>query len=174
MAITAAESGTMAAAVKHIRTSALEVAYEESGEPGGIPVFLLHGWPYDPRCYDNVVPPLTEVGCRVLVPYLRGFGATRFVSTGTPRCGQQAALGSDLRELMDALAIERAVLAGYDWGGRAACIVGRSGRNACAASLPRTAITSRTLPVRCGRKRRNRNAASGTSGIFRLSAGARD
>ena len=83
----------------------------------------MHGWPYDPRCYDEVVPPLAGAGCRIIVPYLRGFGATRFLSAATPRSGQQAALGNDLRELMDALAVERAVLAGYDWGGRAACIV---------------------------------------------------
>jgi pimeloyl-ACP methyl ester carboxylesterase len=108
---------------KHIRTATLEVAYEESGAPGGDPVFLLHGWPYDPRCYDEVVPPLVVAGCRVIVPYLRGFGPTRFLSDDTPRSGQQAALGNDLRELMDVLGIERAVLAGYDWGGRAACIV---------------------------------------------------
>ena len=113
----------MTAAHKHIRTATLDVAYEESGNPGGTPVLLLHGWPYDPRCYDEVVPPLVAAGCRVIVPYLRGFGATRFLSTDTPRSGQQAALGSDLRELLDALAIERAVLAGYDWGGRAACVV---------------------------------------------------
>ena len=113
----------MPAAIKHIRTSTLDVAYEESGAPDGAPVFLLHGWPYDPRCYDEVVPPLVAAGCRMIVPYLRGFGPTRFLSAQTPRSGQQAALGNDLRELMDALAIERAVLAGYDWGGRAACIV---------------------------------------------------
>lgn len=112
----------MPAAIKHIRTATLDVAYEESGA-GGVPVFLLHGWPYDPRCYDDAVPPLVAAGCRVIVPYLRGFGPTRFLSAATPRSGQQAALGNDLRELMDALAIERAVLAGYDWGGRAACIV---------------------------------------------------
>ena len=87
------------------------------------PSLLLHGWPYDPRCYDEVVPPLVAAGCRVIVPYLRGFGATRFLSADTPRSGQQAALGNDLRELLDALGIERATLAGYDWGGRAACIV---------------------------------------------------
>jgi pimeloyl-ACP methyl ester carboxylesterase len=82
----------------------------------------MHGWPYDPRCYDEVIAPLVSAGCRVIAPYLRGFGATRFLSADTPRSGQQAALGNDLRELMDALGIERAVLAGYDWGGRAACI----------------------------------------------------
>jgi len=113
----------MTVAIKHVRTSMLDVAYEESGGAGGAPVFLLHGWPYDPRCYDDVVPPLVAAGCRVIVPYLRGFGPTRFLSAQTPRSGQQAALGADLRDLMDALAIEHAVLAGYDWGGRAACIV---------------------------------------------------
>ncbi|MGC1778923.1 MAG: alpha/beta hydrolase [Xanthobacteraceae bacterium] len=113
----------MAAAIKTIRTSALDVTYEESGAAGGAPVFLMHGWPYDHRCYDDVVPSLVAAGCRVIVPYLRGFGPTRFLSVQTPRSGQQAALANDLRELMDALAVERAVLAGYDWGGRAACIV---------------------------------------------------
>jgi pimeloyl-ACP methyl ester carboxylesterase len=108
---------------KRIRTSVLDLAYEESGASDGAPVFLMHGWPYDPRCYDGVIPPLIAEGCRVIVPYLRGFGPTRFLSAGTSRSGQQAALGNDLRELMDALLIERAVLAGYDWGGRAACIV---------------------------------------------------
>ena len=112
-----------AAAIKRIQTSVLDVAYEESGAADGVPVLLLHGWPYDPRCYDDVVPLLTAKGCRIIVPYLRGFGPTRFRSAATPRSGQQAALGNDLRELMDALAIKRAVLAGYDWGGRAACIV---------------------------------------------------
>jgi pimeloyl-ACP methyl ester carboxylesterase len=116
-------SRVMTATVKHIDTASLDVAYEESGAPGGEPVFLLHGWPYDPRCYDDVVPVLAAAGCRVIVPYLRGFGPTRFRSAAALRSGQQAALGNDLRELMDALGIERAVLAGYDWGGRAACIV---------------------------------------------------
>jgi pimeloyl-ACP methyl ester carboxylesterase len=113
----------MTVATERIRTATLDVAYEASGAPGGVPVLLLHGWPYDPRCYDEVAPPLAAAGCRVIVPYLRGFGATRFLFAETPRSGQQAALGDDLRELMDALGIERAVLAGYDWGGRAACIV---------------------------------------------------
>ena len=65
---------------KHIRTATLDVAYEEGGNPGGTPVLLMHGWPYDPRCYDDVVPRLVAAGCRVIVPYLRGFGATRFLS----------------------------------------------------------------------------------------------
>jgi pimeloyl-ACP methyl ester carboxylesterase len=111
------------AVLKRVRTSVLDIAYEESGPTDGVAVLLMHGFPYDPRTYDEVVPPLVETGCRVIVPYLRGYGATRFLASDTLRSGQQAALGNDLKELMDALALERAVLAGYDWGGRAACIV---------------------------------------------------
>jgi pimeloyl-ACP methyl ester carboxylesterase len=113
----------MAATLKHVHTPTLQIAYEDSGANDGAPVILLHGWPYDPRDYDAVVPLLVAAGCRAVVPYLRGFGATRFLSADAPRSGQQAALGNDLHQLMDALGIARAVLAGYDWGGRAACIV---------------------------------------------------
>src|SRR5215475_8614428 len=108
---------------RRVRTSVLEIAYEESGPADGVAVLLMHGFPYDPRTYDEVVPPLVAAGCRVIGPYLRGYGATRFLAPDTLRSGQQAALGNDLKELMDALALKRAVLAGYDWGGRAACIV---------------------------------------------------
>jgi pimeloyl-ACP methyl ester carboxylesterase len=111
----------MAAEIKRVRTPTLDVAYEESGPADGAPVILLHGYPYDPRAYDGVVPRLT--GCRVIVPYLRGYGPTRFLAADTMRSGEQAALGNDLKEMMDALKIERAMLAGYDWGGRAACVV---------------------------------------------------
>ena len=113
----------MPPALKSIRTSALETAYEESGAADGIPVFLMHGFPYDPRTYDAMVPALVAAGCRVIVPYLRGYGPTRFLAPDTPRSGQQAALGNDLKELIDGLGARRPVLAGYDWGGRAACIV---------------------------------------------------
>ncbi len=108
---------------KHIRTSVLDVAYEESGPADGTPVFLMHGFPYDPRSYDHVVPMLTAEGCRTLVPYLRGYGPTRFLSPDTMRSGEQAALGNDLKELMDGLRIKSAFLCGYDWGGRACCVV---------------------------------------------------
>src|ERR1700730_1547292 len=121
-AIIGVESRKMTAAIKYIRTSTLDIAYEEIGTADGVPVFLMHGWPYDPRDYDRVIP-LIGANCRVIVPYLRGFGATRFLAADTPRSGQQAALGNDLRELLDALGIARATLAGYDWGGRAACVV---------------------------------------------------
>jgi alpha/beta hydrolase family protein len=113
----------LTAAHKYVRTATLDIAFEESGVAEGVPVVLMHGWPYDPRSYDEVIPTLSAAGARVIVPYLRGFGATRFRSAETPRSGQQAALGKDLRELLDVLAAERAVLAGYDWAGRAACIV---------------------------------------------------
>lgn len=106
-----------------IRTDVLDIAYEEHGPPGGAVAVLLHGFPYDPRCFDEVAPPLAGAGCRVLVPYLRGYGPTRFLSGDTMRSGEQAALGHDLLQFMDALGIRRAALAGYDWGGRAACIV---------------------------------------------------
>ena len=109
--------------VKHVETGTLSIAYEESGTPDGTPVVLLHGFPYDIHAYDAVVPTLVAAGCRVIVPYLRGFGPTLFLSADTPRSGQQAALAHDLLGLMDGLAMEKAILAGYDWGGRAACIV---------------------------------------------------
>jgi pimeloyl-ACP methyl ester carboxylesterase len=108
--------------LKRVRTSTLEIAYEESGPEAGFPVLLMHGFPYDPRCYDEVVPPLVADGYRVIVPYLRGYGATRFLAAETLRSGQQAALGRDVFELMDALNLPRAALAGFDWGGRAACV----------------------------------------------------
>jgi pimeloyl-ACP methyl ester carboxylesterase len=101
----------------------LEVAWTTCGPAEGPPVFLMHGFPYDIHAYAQVAPLLADAGCRVIVPYLRGFGATRFVSAATPRSGEQAALGADLLALMDALRVPRAVLAGYDWGGRAACVV---------------------------------------------------
>jgi pimeloyl-ACP methyl ester carboxylesterase len=109
--------------MRHITAGELEVAYVEAGPPDGPPVILLHGFPYDVQAYDAVSPALAAAGCRCIVPYLRGYGPTRFRSAATPRSGQQAALGADLLALMDALALPRAVLAGYDWGGRAACIV---------------------------------------------------
>jgi len=106
-----------------IRTKVLEIAYQESGPADGPPVILLHGFPDDVHAYDGVAPPLAGDGCRVLVPWLRGYGPTRFLDAATPRSGQQAALGADLRDFIDALGIRQAILAGYDWGGRAACVV---------------------------------------------------
>ncbi|WP_206044552.1 alpha/beta fold hydrolase [Gemmatimonas groenlandica] len=100
----------------------LDVAFEESGPPDGIPVILLHGFPYSTASFQVVAARLAERGCRVIVPELRGHGETRFLAASIPRSGQQAAIGADVTELLDALRIDRAVLAGFDWGGRAACV----------------------------------------------------
>ncbi len=108
--------------MKTVDTDTLCVAYLETGSANSKPVILLHGFPYDVHAYDAVAPRLVRAGCRVIVPYLRGYGATRFLSEHTPRSGQQAVLADDLRGFMNALHIDRAILAGYDWGGRAACI----------------------------------------------------
>ena len=118
--------------LRRVETDVLEVAYFETGPAGGPPVLLLHGFPYDIHAYAEVAPLLAAKGCRVIVPELRGFGATRFLSADTPRSGEQAALGHDLLALLDALAIPRAVLAGYDWGGRAACVVAALWPERCA------------------------------------------
>ncbi|HTI83918.1 MAG TPA: alpha/beta hydrolase [Acetobacteraceae bacterium] len=108
--------------MKTIRTPVLEIAYHEYGPAEGTPVIVLHGWPSDPHDWDAVAPALADHGCRVLAPWLRGYGPTRFLDPATPRSGQQAALGADVRDFMDALGVQRALLVGYDWGGRAACV----------------------------------------------------
>jgi pimeloyl-ACP methyl ester carboxylesterase len=108
--------------MKTVRTPILQIGYQDFGPADGPVVVLLHGWPSDVHDYDEVAPPLAEAGFRVLVPWLRGFGPTRFLDPAMPRSGQQAALGADLRDFMDSLSIPSAILAGYDWGGRAACV----------------------------------------------------
>jgi pimeloyl-ACP methyl ester carboxylesterase len=113
----------MSSTAKTIEAGVLSIAYLEYGSGSGWPCILGHGFPYDVNAYAEAAPLLAEAGARVIVPYLRGFSPTRFLATETPRSGEQAALGADLLALMDALHIERAVLGGYDWGGRAACIV---------------------------------------------------
>lgn len=118
--------------IKKIHAGVLEIAYHDSGPLEGPPVFLMHGFPYDIHAYAEVAPILAAAGCRVFVPFLRGYGPTRFLSDATPRSGEQAALGADLLALMDALEIERALLAGYDWGGRAACVVAALWPERCA------------------------------------------
>ena len=118
--------------LRTIEAGVLEVAYYETGPSSGPPVLLMHGFPYDIHTYAEVAPMLAEQGCRVIVPYMRGYGATRFLSDATPRSGEQAAFGADLLALLDTLKIERAVLAGYDWGGRAACVVAALWPERCA------------------------------------------
>lgn len=118
--------------LRHVRADVLDIAYFEQGPTAGPPVVLMHGFPYDIHSYQEVAPLLADAGCRVLVPYLRGYGGTRFVNASTLRSGEQAALGTDLLAFLDSLGIERAVLAGYDWGGRAACVVAALWPERCA------------------------------------------
>lgn len=109
-------------AIRQIETDVLSIGVHESGPVDGYPVVLLHGFPYDVQAYAAVAPLLASQGCRVIVPFLRGYGPTRFLSSTTMRSGEQAALGADLIGLLDALSITRALFAGYDWGSTAACV----------------------------------------------------
>jgi len=121
--------------LRQIDAGDLSVAYVDAGPAAGPPVILLHGWPYDIHSFAEVVPLLTAAGHRVIVPYLRGYGGTRFRAQGTPRNGQPAALAADLIALMDALGIGQALLAGFDWGARDANIVAALWPERCRAMV---------------------------------------
>ena len=108
---------------KHVNAGVLRISYREFGPADGWSCVMLHGFPYDVEAYTEVAPVLAEAGARVIVPYMRGYGPTKFLSDDTPRSGEQAAFGADLLALLNALDIKHAVLGGYDWGGRAACVV---------------------------------------------------
>jgi pimeloyl-ACP methyl ester carboxylesterase len=131
----AAGANTSFASQKRVAAGALDVAYAEDGPADGRPVLLLHGWPYDIYSYVDVAPILAAAGYRVIVPYLRGYGGTRFISSDTPRNGQQAALAADGLALLDALRIEKAVIAGYDWGARTANIMAALWPERCRAMV---------------------------------------
>lgn len=120
------------APIRQIKAGVLDIGYYEVGPTDGPSVLLLHGFPYSIDSYVDVGPMLADRGCRVIIPHLRGHGASRFLDDATPRAGQQAAIGADLVALMDALNLNRAVLAGYDWGGRAACVVAALWPERCA------------------------------------------
>ena len=137
---TAARSGQSSSAssfgeLKQIDAGVLNVGYAAVGPAGGPPVVLLHGWPYDIHSFADVAPLLASAGYRVIVPYLRGYGTTRFLSGDTVRNGQPAAVASDLTALMDALAIDKAILAGFDWGARTANIVAALWPGRCKAMV---------------------------------------
>jgi len=114
---------TSFSSIKHVKTDVLDIAYAEEGPVNGKPVLLLHGWPYDVYSFVDVAPILAAAGYRVIIPYLRGYGDTRFLSADTPRNGQQAALAADGLALLDALHIKKAIVAGFDWGARTADIM---------------------------------------------------
>jgi pimeloyl-ACP methyl ester carboxylesterase len=116
-------SGTSFGPVVQIEAGVLDVGYVDAGPSDGPAVVLLHGWPYDIHSYEEVTPRLSAAGYRVIVPYLRGYGTTRFLSESTVRNGEQAALAVDTVALMDAIGIETAIIAGFDWGARSADIV---------------------------------------------------
>jgi pimeloyl-ACP methyl ester carboxylesterase len=120
-------------AIKQVETGLLNVGYAEVGPAGGKPVILLHGWPYDIHSFVDVAPILAAVGYRVIVPYLRGYGITRFLSADTLRNGQQGAVAKDAISFMDALKIPKAIVAGFDWGARTADIVAAAWRERCKA-----------------------------------------
>jgi pimeloyl-ACP methyl ester carboxylesterase len=132
---TIAGTHTSFASHKRVEAGGLDVAYAEDGPADGRPVLLLHGWPYDIYSYVDVAPILAAAGYRVIVPYLRGYGGTRFISSNTPRNGQQAALAADGLALLDALTIEKAVIAGYDWGARTANIMAALWPERCKAMV---------------------------------------
>jgi pimeloyl-ACP methyl ester carboxylesterase len=143
-----------------VRTPTLEIGYAAYGDAAGFPIVLLHGFPDDIHAWDTVAPPLAAAGYRVLVPYLRGYGTTRFLDAAAPRMAQQAAIAQDLLDFMAVLGLERVGLAGYDWGGRAACITsilapervralvtmgGYNVQNTLAPAAPGSAVEERAL-----------------------------
>jgi pimeloyl-ACP methyl ester carboxylesterase len=119
--------------LKQVDAGRLSVGYAEAGPDGGPAVILLHGWPYDIHSFADVTPLLASAGYRVIVPFVRGYGTTRFLSDDTPRNGQQAALAADVIALMDALGIEKAILGGFDWGARSAGAVAALWPGRCTA-----------------------------------------
>lgn len=135
LAAVRAGGNTSFAALKQIKAGVLDIGYAEAGPVDGPVVLLVHGWPYDIRSYVDVAPILADAGYRVIIPYLRGHGTTRFLSDETPRNGQQAALAADMIAFMDALGVEKAILGGYDWGARTVNIMAALWPERCKAMV---------------------------------------
>ena len=135
LAATGSAQNTSFSPLKQIDAGLLSVGYAETGPPSGTPVVLLHGWPYDIYTYADVAPRLASAGYRVIVPYLRGYGTTRFLSNETVRNGQPSAVAVDIIALMDALKIEKAMLCGFDWGARTANIIAALWPERCKAMV---------------------------------------
>src|SRR5262245_18036230 len=162
------------AVLRRVRTSVLEIAYEESGPTDGVAVLLMHGFPYDPRTYDEVLPQLVEAGCRVIVPYLRGYGATRFLASDTLRSGQQrrwatTSRSSSTRSRSSAPCSPATTGAGAPPASSPCC-----GPSAYSAWSPPTATTSRTLPGRLNQRRRSRSTGFGINTTFTPNGAAPD
>jgi pimeloyl-ACP methyl ester carboxylesterase len=135
LAVAKAGGHTAFAALKQIKAGVLDIGYTEAGPADGPVVLLVHGWPYDIHSYVDVAPILADAGYHVLIPYLRGYGTTRFVSDETPRNGQQAALAADMIAFMDALGVEKAIVGGYDWGARTVNIMAALWPDRCQAMV---------------------------------------
>ncbi len=137
VSLSAAKAGqhTSFEALKQVKAGVLDIGYAEAGPKDGRVVLLVHGWPYDIYSYVDVAPVLADAGYRVIIPYLRGYGTTRFLAQETPRNGQQAALAADMIALMDALGVEKAILGGYDWGARTVNIMAALWPERCEAMV---------------------------------------
>lgn len=147
--VSASASGTVQSLepIQQIKAGELNVGYYEAGPADGIPVLLLHGYPYDIHSYAEVAPMLAARGCRVIVPHLRGHGTTRFLDSANPRSAQQSAVALDQIALLDALKIDRAVMVGYDWGARTACIIAALWPERCLGLLSVNGYIMTNLPA---------------------------
>lgn len=158
-----APAAPVLAPIKRVEAGVLDIAYFEAGPTDGVAVMLMHGFPYDIHSYVEVAPMLAAQGYRVIVPYLRGHGPTRFLNAATPRSAQQAAIGADIIALMDALGIGKAVFAGYDWGGRGAVVAAALWPERCLGLVSVNSYLIQDIANAMKPAPRNRRCRCGTS-----------